>query len=79
MATWEVTQGEVLHNWLCEVLPRLLRRSCQDARARAHTVIAWFRDAHMKVWSLKRVVQEPLAASFDAHCLQAQVGAASGC
>ena len=52
------TDGEWLHMWLQETLPGLL-----DSRP----VIPWFRDAHCKVVSLKRILQVTLAASFDAE------------
>ena len=61
MAEWRTTEGELLLQWIQALLPMLL----DPAHAGGRPVIPWYRDAHCKLVSLKRIVQEALGAGFD--------------
>ena len=58
---WTITEGELLVEFLQVVLPTMLDADHPNARP----VIPWYRDAHTKKFSLKRMVQETLTATFD--------------
>ena len=61
ISAWVTTEGELLHEWLCTMLPMLLGPVAGGGRP----IIPWFRDVHCKHVSLKRIIQEALVASFD--------------
>ena len=79
-ADWQTTEGELLVEWLQLLLPTVL----DLAHANGRPVIPWYRDAHCKRASLKRIMQETLAASFgtehflDTKCDSAECARCDG-